>query len=299
MLSGRGECKAEGAGAISSCAGPGGGLSGGMPSDPVQPNPAAGRKVTAETLTVAPGVLGHPLAEPWQRLAAILADLMVVGLLSFLARPWLALGTGLLLIVLFGNSATAPLVLRTFRWIARVLGGVIVVLAILAMRQGALVRSAKVDLDALTGAGLSAAMRQNVFVRENASAAELRTANAQLQEQVEKLKAETKGYLSAGTPWMYKARAFTKALGVSFGWSGIYFTLLAGTLGGRTVGKLLFRTRAVKINGSPLTYFDAFIRNGGYIAGVAMGMIGFLKLLWEPNRQAVEDRIATTVVIKT
>ncbi len=283
---------------ISSCAGPGGGLSGGMPADPVQPAPAAGRKVTAETLTVAPSVLGQPLAEPWQRVAAILADLVVVGLLSFLARPWLALGTGMLLIVLFGNSATAPLVLRTFRWIARILGGVIVLLAILAMGQGSLVRSAKVDLDALTGVGQSAAMKENVFVPENASAAELRAANGRLQGQVEKLKAENKGYLTAGTPWMYKARAFTKALGVSFGWSGIYFTLLAGSFRGRTVGKFIFRTRAVKINGSPLSYFDAFIRNGGYIAGVAMGMIGFLKLLWEPNRQAVEDRIASTVVIK-
>jgi uncharacterized RDD family membrane protein YckC len=270
-----------------------------MPADTVQPAPGSGRKVTAETLTVAPSVLGQPLAEPWRRLAAILADLVMVALLSFLARPWLALGTGVLLIVLFGNSTEAPLALRTFRWIARGLGGVIVLLAILAMGQGALVRSAKVDLDALTGAGQSAAMKQNVFVPENASAAQLRAANGQLQEQVEKLKAETKGYLSSGTPWMYKARALTKALGVSFGWSGIYFTLLAGSFGGRTVGKSLFRTRAVKINGSPLTYFDAFIRNGGYIAGVAMGLIGFLKLLWEPNRQAVEDRIATTVVIKT
>ena len=258
-----------------------------------------GRKVTAETLTVAPGVLGQPLAEPWQRLGAILADLVAVGLLSFLSRPWLALGTGVMLIVLFGNSPDAHLSLRTFRWISRGIGGVLVLLAILVLGKSSWVRPAKVDLDALTGAGLSAAMKQNVFVREDASAPELRTANAELQDQVEKLKTENKAYLSAGTPWMYKARAFTQALGVTFGWSGIYFTLLAGTLGGRTVGKLIFQTRAVKINGADLTYFDAFIRNGGYIAGVAMGLIGFLKLLWEPNRQAVEDRIATTVVIKT
>ena len=48
----------------------------------------------------------------------------------------------------------------------------------------------------------------------------------------------------------------------------------------------------------PFTFFDAFVRNGGYVAGVAMGLTGFLKLLWEPNRQAVEDRIASTVVVK-
>ena len=87
-------------------------------------------------------------------------------------------------------------------------------------------------------------------------------------------------------------------LGVTFGWAGIYFTLLAGLLNGRTLGKFIFRIRAVKINGTPFTYFDGFIRQGGYVAGVALGMLGFLKLLWEPNRQAVEDRIAATVVVK-
>ena len=42
------------------------------------------------------------------------------------------------------------------------------------------------------------------------------------------------------------------------------------------------------------------VRNGygGYVAGVAMGMTGFLNLLWEPNRRAVEERIAGTVVVK-
>jgi uncharacterized RDD family membrane protein YckC len=48
----------------------------------------------------------------------------------------------------------------------------------------------------------------------------------------------------------------------------------------------------------PFTFFDAFVRHGGYVAGVAMGLTGFLRLLWEPNRQAVEDRIAGTVVVK-
>ena len=78
----------------------------------------------------------------------------------------------------------------------------------------------------------------------------------------------------------------------------MYFTLLTGLLNGRTVGKFLFRIRAANINGSKFSYFDGFVRQGGYIAGVAMGMLGFLKLLWEPNRQAVEDRIAATVVVK-
>ncbi|MGB0843618.1 MAG: RDD family protein, partial [Alphaproteobacteria bacterium] len=94
------------------------------------------------------------------------------------------------------------------------------------------------------------------------------------------------------------ARSFTGTLGVTFGWSGIYFTLFAGLLNGRTPGKFLWRIRAVKINGQPFTFMDGFVRQGGYIAGIAMGMLGFAKVLWEPNRQAVQDRIAATVVVE-
>jgi uncharacterized RDD family membrane protein YckC len=115
---------------------------------------------------------------------------------------------------------------------------------------------------------------------------------------VEELKKEYREQRAAGASWLHQTRAFTGALGVTFGWSGIYFTLVTGLLRGRSLGKLLLGTRVVKVNGTPLTYFDTFIRHGGYVAGVAMGMIGFLKILWEPNRQGVEDRIAGTVVIK-
>ncbi|MND03597.1 hypothetical protein D3C83_234990 [compost metagenome] len=43
---------------------------------------------------------------------------------------------------------------------------------------------------------------------------------------------------------------------------------------------------------------DAFTRYGGYAAGLATGSIGFLRLLWDPNLQAIEDKIAGTVVVK-
>ena len=298
MQSGTGESKAEGGARIGSCAAGGGWLSGGMPPGPVQSAKTAGRKVTAETLTVAPAVLGQPLAEPWRRLVAMLVDLVMVGLLSFLSGPFLALGTGVLLFVLLGNSPNSSLVLKTFRWICRALGALVVLLAALALGHGSFIRSSHLNLDALTGLGESVAVKETVYVTPNATSSELRAANGRLQDQVGQLKAEIKEQHTASASWMNQARAFTGALGVTFGWSGLYFTLFAGVWNGRTLGKLLLGTRAVRINGARLTFFDAFIRNGGYVAGVAMGMIGFLKLLWEPNRQAVEDRIAGTVVIK-
>lgn len=269
-----------------------------MSAESAPPARPAGRLVTAETLAVAPAVLGQPLAEPWRRAAAMAVDLAAVGLLSLLSAPWLGIATGALLVVLFGNSSAAPLAQKVVRWICRLLGAGIALLSVLVLGHVSLVREGGLHVDAITGRPASAAMTDTVFVAPDASTSELRGATAQLQKQVEDLKAENRELQAASTSWTYRARSFANALGVTFGWSGVYFTLLAGGFCGRTLGKILFRTRTVKTNGLPFTFFDAFVRNGGYVAGVAMGMTGFLKLLWEPNRQAVEDRIAGTVVVK-
>ena len=53
-----------------------------MPEAKDIPEKPAGRLVTADTLAVAPAVLGQPLAEPWRRLTAMALDIVVVGLLS-------------------------------------------------------------------------------------------------------------------------------------------------------------------------------------------------------------------------
>lgn len=270
-----------------------------MSAETATPTPPATRRlVTAETLAVAPAVLGQPLAEPWRRAAAMAIDLTAIGLLSLLSAPWLGLASGGLLVVLFGNSPSAPLALKAVRTVCRLLGAGLALASALALGHVSFLREGGLHVDALTGRPASAAMTDTVFVAPDAPASDLRAATAKLQKQVDDLKEENRELQAASTSWTHQARAFANALGVTFGWSGVYFTLLAGGFRGRTLGKLLLRTRAVKVNGLPFTFFDAFVRNGGYVAGVAMGLTGFLKLLWEPNRQAVEDRIAGTVVVK-
>ena len=37
-------------------------------------------------------------------------------------------------------------------------------------------------------------------------------------------------------------------------------------------------------------------RAGGYAAGLATGTLGFLQIYWDPNQQAIHDKIAGTVV---
>jgi uncharacterized RDD family membrane protein YckC len=255
--------------------------------------------VTAEALAVAPSVLGQRLAEPWRRLVAMVVDLAVVALLSLLSAPWLGLATGAMLVVLFGNARESPLALKVVRVVCRVLGAFLVLLSLLALGHVSLVRRDALQLDVFTGRAPSAAMKETVYVAPDASPSELRAAVTKLEQQVSALKSENTQLQEASRSWIYQSRAFASTLGVTFGWSGVYFTLLAGLLGGRTVGKLLVRTRAVRTDGGHFTFFDAFVRHGGYVAGVAMGLTGFLRLLWEPNRQAVEDRIAGTVVIRS
>lgn len=39
-------------------------------------------------------------------------------------------------------------------------------------------------------------------------------------------------------------------------------------------------------------------RFGGYAASIATGLVGFLQVLWDANRQGLHDRIAGTVVLR-
>jgi len=87
-------------------------------------------------------------------------------------------------------------------------------------------------------------------------------------------------------------------LGLGFGWAAVYFTLFSLLWRGQTPGKKVFNIRVVALSGEPLGLLDCFGRYGGYGAGFATGLLGFLQIYWDPNRQAIQDKISATVVIK-
>ncbi|WP_282131826.1 RDD family protein [Pseudoalteromonas aliena] len=87
-------------------------------------------------------------------------------------------------------------------------------------------------------------------------------------------------------------------LGLGFGWAAVYFTLFSLLWRGQTPGKKACNIRVVALNGEPLGLLDCFGRYGGYGAGFATGLLGFLQIYWDPNRQAIQDKISATVVIK-
>jgi len=94
------------------------------------------------------------------------------------------------------------------------------------------------------------------------------------------------------------ARGALDDLGLGLGWLGIYFTAALALWKGRTPGKRLLGIRVERIDGDPLTTWDAFSRFGGYAACVFTGLLGFAQILWDANRQGLHDRIAGTVVVR-
>ena len=77
----------------------------------------------------------------------------------------------------------------------------------------------------------------------------------------------------------------------------MYFTVFTSKWNGKTPGKRLLGIRVLQLDGTGLSLWDSFGRYGGYGAGLATGLLGFLQIYWDPNRQAIQDKISATVVI--
>ncbi|MDP2470747.1 MAG: RDD family protein [Candidatus Palauibacterales bacterium] len=91
---------------------------------------------------------------------------------------------------------------------------------------------------------------------------------------------------------------FLDELGLGVGWSGLYFTFLTGFFRGQTPGKRALGIRVLRLDGEALNYWVAFERFGGYAASLFTGMEGFLRIMWDRNRQCLQDKLAETVVIR-
>lgn len=87
-------------------------------------------------------------------------------------------------------------------------------------------------------------------------------------------------------------------LGFGLGWAGLYFTIFLARWKGQTPGKRLLKLRVVRLTGEPLGWWPAFERFGGYAASLATGMLGFIQIIWDANRQGIHDKVVGTVVIQ-
>ncbi len=87
-------------------------------------------------------------------------------------------------------------------------------------------------------------------------------------------------------------------LGWSFGWASVYFSVLTAWWQGQTVGKRVLGIKVVRIDGGDIDLWESIGRYGGYSAGLATGLSGFLQIYWDANRQAIQDKISETLVIR-
>jgi len=118
---------------------------------------------------------------------------------------------------------------------------------------------------------------------------ELERQNTELES--EKKDAESKGLLATLLHWL-------DDLGIGFGWTGLYFTAFTAMFRGQTPGKRLFGIRVLRLDGAPMSLWASFERFGGYAAGLFTGLMGYMQVYWDRNRQAIQDKISETVVIR-
>jgi len=87
-------------------------------------------------------------------------------------------------------------------------------------------------------------------------------------------------------------------LGLGFGWGALYLTITHAWWKGSSIGKKILGIRVVMIDMRPLNWWLSFERAGGYAAGLATGLLGFAQIFWDPNRQAIHDKVSETIVIQ-
>ncbi|MGH7444511.1 MAG: RDD family protein, partial [Longimicrobiales bacterium] len=131
---------------------------------------------------------------------------------------------------------------------------------------------------------IDAAARMAQMEADNA---ELRSENAALRERIERF-----GFTD-------RVRSIaTDDFGLGVGWFALYFTALVALFRGQTLGKWLVGVRVIRLDGRPMSWWIAFERFGGYAASLFTGLLGFLQILWDRNRQGIHDKVVETVVIR-
>jgi uncharacterized RDD family membrane protein YckC len=223
--------------------------------------------VTPYAFGVSDELLGKALASPLRRLCALLIDLIVVATLTLMS------------INVFTFVVFIVSVIGYFKSKARKNGG---------MAQTAFVAAAIVSVIIISGSLLVDNLDFGFGKSDTVVSVESELKQETISEQTKPEKA-------------FSFIGYTKALlsdmGLGFGWAAVYFSVFVAWFNGQTIGKMLFRIRVFKINASPINFWESFGRYGGYSAGIATGLLGFLQIYWDPNRQAIHDKISETVVV--
>jgi uncharacterized RDD family membrane protein YckC len=124
---------------------------------------------------------------------------------------------------------------------------------------------------------------------------ELLSENSRLEMARDSLEEATRKPANGVMAWI---SSIADDLGIGFGWSALYFTFFLVIGRGQTPGKRLLGIRVIRLDARPLNWWLAFERFGGYFASLSTGLLGFLQIFWDRNRQALHDKAVETVVIR-
>jgi uncharacterized RDD family membrane protein YckC len=255
--------------------------------------------VRPEVFNVTPNLLGMPLARPSKRVMAIGLDAAAIALLSSFGSLWLLVGIAIAGLQLWK--------IRAQSWTKKI--WIVLLLLLLALISGEKALDFYDNLNSPTPVvkiktdGDKKDLEENeksVTASASASASEITAIDKEAAniEKIAKLEKELKiARLPKALQWREEIKKWESSVGAKFGWAFIYFTFLPFWWKGQTIGKKVFGLRVVELTGKPLTVMNCLGRYGGYAAGMATGMIGFVQVLWDINRQAIQDKIAHTVVI--
>ena len=243
------------------------------------------RWITPEPLNVAPALVGLPLAHPGRRALAMGLDLVLLALLSGVSGFWLLGGLVLVVVQLRSQRGGTTKKRLVVGWLG---AGVLALLAL----QEARTDWAERDDESAVPVVQIAADTAAVPALAPSAAGPAASAEARIHE-LEAALADAR----KPVPLRRQFNQWLESVGATLGWGIVYFSLLPAWWGGQTVGKKIVRIRVLELTGKPMTVLRCLKRYGGYAAGMATGGLGFAQLLWDPNRQALQDKAAHTAVI--
>lgn len=161
-----------------------------------------------------------------------------------------------------------------------------------------------------TGVADTAAQGRDTVARLNTRVAELETqvqeqrralgraeqdmdrVRDQAEEEIEQMREETER-----GPLRQMMALVADDLGIGLGWLGLYFTAFLVLGRGQTPGKRIARIRVIRLDAEPIGWWIALQRFGGYSASFFTGLVGFIEIFWDANRQGLQDKLVHTVVV--
>jgi uncharacterized RDD family membrane protein YckC len=78
----------------------------------------------------------------------------------------------------------------------------------------------------------------------------------------------------------------------------VYEALLIALWNGQTIGKKAMGIRVVSAGGAPVSVGMAFVRSLMKIVSGVVFCLGYLWMLWDPNKQTWHDKVAQTYVVR-